>query len=173
MFIHRRRGWEIPERDATPEAVVLGRRGLIGAASSALLGGTMLAGAATPAAAQWNIFGRRPNLPDISARKPLPAPRNAKYEAGRAITGELEATLIRPDRKDEKPRFGKLGGIRQWVESVFDTMKGQLTLEDHGGRTIPGVYSRVAGRLLALAAGIWHNWLIGEPNKRSLIAYDH
>ena len=51
--------------------------------------------------------------------------------------------------------------------------KGQLTLEDHGGRTIPGVYSRVAGRLLALAAGIWHNWLIGEPNKRSLIAYDH
>ena len=53
------------------------------------------------------------------------------------ITGELEAELIRPDRKDEKPRFGKLGGIRQWVESVFDTMKGQLTLEDHGGRTIP------------------------------------
>ena len=89
------------------------------------------------------------------------------------ITGELEAELIRPDRKDEKPRFGKLGGIRQWVESVFGTMKGQLTLEDHGGRTILGVYSRVAGRLLALAAGIWHNWLVGEPNKRSLIAYDH
>jgi hypothetical protein len=48
------------------------------------------------------------------------------------ITHELEATLIRPDRKDEKPRFGKLGGMRQWVESVFDTMTGQLTLEDHG-----------------------------------------
>jgi hypothetical protein len=53
------------------------------------------------------------------------------------ITEELEAELIRPDRRDENPRFGKLGGIRQWVESVFDTMKGQLTLEDHGGRTIP------------------------------------
>ncbi|GAB3535120.1 hypothetical protein GCM10027403_12270 [Arthrobacter tecti] len=39
------------------------------------------------------------------------------------ITEELGATLIRPDRKDEKPRFGKLGGIRQWVESVFDTLK--------------------------------------------------
>ncbi|TFB97311.1 IS982 family transposase, partial [Cryobacterium sp. HLT2-28] len=48
-----------------------------------------------------------------------------------------------------------------------------LTLEDHGGRTIPGLYSRVAGRLLALAAGIWHNWFLGTPNKRSLIAYDH
>ncbi len=89
------------------------------------------------------------------------------------ITGELEAELIRPDRKNEKPRFGKLGGIRQWVEFVFDTMKGQLTLEDHGGRSIRGVYSRVAGRLLALAAGIWNNWLACQPNKRSLIAYDH
>jgi hypothetical protein len=89
------------------------------------------------------------------------------------ITNELGAELIRPDRRDEKPRFGKLGGIRQWVESVFDTLKGQLTLEDHGGRTPAGVYSRVAARLLALAAGIWHNWHIGASNKRSLIAYDH
>ena len=33
-------------------------------------------------------------------------------------------TLYQPDRRDEKPRCGKLGGIRQWVESVFDTMRG-------------------------------------------------
>ena len=89
------------------------------------------------------------------------------------ITDELGAHLIRPDRKDEKPRFGKLGGIRQWVESAFDTLKGQLTLEEHGGSTIAGAYSRIAARLLALAAAIWHNWLIGAPHKRSLIAYDH
>lgn len=89
------------------------------------------------------------------------------------VTGELGAHLIRPDRKDENPRFGNLGGIRQWVESVFDTLKGQLTLEHHDGRTLAGVYSRVASRLLALAAGIWHNWLIDAPAKRSLIAYDH
>ena len=89
------------------------------------------------------------------------------------ITENLGATLIRPDRKDEKPRFGRLGGIRQWIESVFDTLKGQLSLEDHGGRTLAGVYTRVAARLLALAAGIWHNWRINAPRKRSLIAYDH
>ncbi|EPR76655.1 Mobile element protein [Leifsonia rubra CMS 76R] len=68
-------------------------------------------------------------------------------------TGEREAAetmlrhdkhLIRPDRRDEKKRFGKLGGIHQWVEFVFDTLKGQLTLEDHGGSIIPGVYSRIA-----------------------------
>jgi hypothetical protein len=89
------------------------------------------------------------------------------------ITEDLGATLVRPDRKDEKPRFGKLGRIRQWIESVFDTLKGQLSLELHGGRTLQGVYARVAARLLALAAGIWHNWHTGAPRKRSLIAYDH
>lgn len=91
----------------------------------------------------------------------------------RFVTEDLGAHLIRPDRKDEKPRFGKLGGIRQWIESVFDTLKGQLGLEEHGGRTMAGVYARVAARLLALAAGIWHNWRINAPRKRSLIAYDH
>ncbi|MDQ0673467.1 hypothetical protein QFZ36_001028 [Pseudarthrobacter siccitolerans] len=54
----------------------------------------------------------------------------------RFITEDLGAHLIRPDRKDEKPRFGKLGGIQQWIESVFDALKGQLTLEEHGGRTL-------------------------------------
>lgn len=91
----------------------------------------------------------------------------------RFITDDLGAHLIRPDRKDEKPRFGKLGGIRQWIESVFDTLKGQLTLEQHAGRTLAGVYARVAARLFALAAAIWHNWRTGTPRKRSLIAFDH
>ncbi|CAH0229180.1 hypothetical protein SRABI26_02603 [Arthrobacter sp. Bi26] len=97
----------------------------------------------------------------------------AGREFERFITEDLGAHLIRPDRKDEKPRFGNFGGIRQWIESVFDTLKGQLTLEQHGGRALAGVYARVAARLFALAAGIWHNWHIDAPRKRSLIAYDH
>jgi hypothetical protein len=88
------------------------------------------------------------------------------------ITSGLGAHLIRPDRKDEPARFGKLARQRQWIEAIFDTLKGQLTLEAHGGRTLAGVYARVAARLLALAAAIWHNWRIGAPVKRSLIAYD-
>jgi hypothetical protein len=31
----------------------------------------------------------------------------------------------------------------------------------------------VAQRLLAMAAGIWHNWMTGVTSKRSLTAYDH
>ena len=43
----------------------------------------------------------------------------------------------------------------------------------HGGRTPAGVLTRVAQRLLAMAAGIWHNRTTGNPSKRSLTAYDH
>jgi hypothetical protein len=32
---------------------------------------------------------------------------------------------------------------------------------------------RVGAKLLALAAGIWHNWAIDAPPKRPLIAYDY
>jgi hypothetical protein len=84
----------------------------------------------------------------------------------------LGSQLIRPDRKDEQPRFGGLGGIRQWIESAFDTLKDQLSLERHGGRTLTGLVSRIARRLLALTAAILHNWLLDTPG-RSLTAYDH
>ena len=84
----------------------------------------------------------------------------------------LGATILRPDRKDEQPRFGSLGGIRQWIESTFDTLKDQLSLERHGGRTLTGLVSRIARRLLALSAVILHNWHTGNPG-RHLTAYDH
>ena len=83
------------------------------------------------------------------------------------------AVLVRPDRADEPHRLGSLGRWRQWIESTFDTLKDQLGLERHQGRTLAGVYVRVAQRLLALAATIWWNWQIGAPDKRSLLAYDH
>lgn len=91
----------------------------------------------------------------------------------RFVRDELGVALLRPDRADEPRRFGSLGGARQWVESVFDTLKGQLGLEAHGGRTAQGVFVRVAQRLLALAAAIWFNWRLDQPVKRSLLAYDH
>jgi Transposase DDE domain len=84
----------------------------------------------------------------------------------------LGGRLLRPDRKDEPRRFGSLGGIRQWIESTFDTLKDQLSLERHGGRTLTGLISRIARRLLALTAVILHNWHTGQPG-RNLTAYDH
>src|SRR5450759_2196833 len=86
---------------------------------------------------------------------------------------ELGLTLVRPARKDEKkPRYFP-NWLRQRVEAIIWTLKNQLGLERHGGRVPAGLQARIVQRLLALNAVIWHNWQIGAPVKRSLIAYDH
>ena len=86
---------------------------------------------------------------------------------------KVARVLIRTSASNSSGRHGNLGGFRQWIESVYDSLKGQLGLERHGGRTPQGVFTRIAQRLLALAACIWHNWATGAPDKRSLTAYDH
>lgn len=88
------------------------------------------------------------------------------------LVASLGCQLLRPDRKDEQPRHGSLGGYRQWIESIIQTTKDQLSLERHGARTIQGLIARIAQRLLALAAGCWHNWQTGNPG-RHFTAYDH
>jgi hypothetical protein len=83
--------------------------------------------------------------------------------------------LLRPSYRNRTPRAGQglLKSVRQLIESVNDTLKGQLGLEQHGGRTIEGVAVRVAQRILAMTCAIWHNRTTGTPITRSLIAYDH
>ena len=98
--------------------------------------------------------------------------RSAELET---FLAEHGATLIRPQMAGEAPRPGArfLKPLRQIIESVNDTLKGQLDLEGHGGRTPQGVIARVLQRLLALTAAIWHNAQIGAWPVRSLTAYDH
>jgi hypothetical protein len=91
------------------------------------------------------------------------------------ILAEAGLTLLRPARKGEPTRPGSrfLKPLRQTIESIFDTYKGHLNLEDHGGKTPIDVLVRVLQRILALTAAIWHNDHTGQPIKRSLLAYDH
>jgi hypothetical protein len=86
-----------------------------------------------------------------------------------------ELTLLRPARKGEPERAGAalFRPLRQTIESINQTFKGQLDLERHGGRTEAGVVIRVLSRILALTAAIWHNDKTGQPIKRSLTRYDH
>ena len=92
-----------------------------------------------------------------------------------ALLGEFGITMLRPSRKDEQARFGEpmLKKARQLIESVDDTLKGRLDLEQHGGRSLAGVAIRVSQRVLAMAAAIWHNNRTRAPISRSLTAYDH
>ena len=97
---------------------------------------------------------------------------------GKAFEADLDHAgidLLRKARKGEKPRPGGefFKPLRQVMESVFDTFKGQLDLERHHGKTPTGVVTRVAQRILALTAVIWHNDRAGAPVLRSLTAYDH
>ena len=45
------------------------------------------------------------------------------------VTTGFGLRLVRSGRRDEAPRHGSIGWIRQWIESVNDTLKGQLDLE--------------------------------------------
>ncbi len=72
-----------------------------------------------------------------------------------------------------RPGEPALKKVWQLIESVNDTLKGQLDLEQHGGRTFEGVAVRVAQRILALTAAIWRNFHTGQDVSRSLIAYDY
>ena len=88
---------------------------------------------------------------------------------------EAGLNLLRPARKGEPPRPGTrfFRPLRQVIESINDTFKGQLDLEQHGGHTPAGVWVRILQRVLALTAAIWHNDRIGAPVARCLTAYDH
>ena len=104
MLIRRRRGWEIPERLATPEAAVLGRRGLVA--------GALAAGLATPAAAQWNPFGGSKKVP-AATLKPITATRNAHYDGGRPITPEKDSTTY-----NNYYEFGEDKGIYEAAQAL-------------------------------------------------------
>ncbi|HSS32041.1 MAG TPA: IS982 family transposase [Solirubrobacterales bacterium] len=92
-----------------------------------------------------------------------------KGYAGREFAAEVEsrfaAEVLRPARKDEPTGSIHLAMIRQRIESVFWTLKDRLGLERHRARTLTGLRARIASKLLALAAGVWVNTLLGSPSR--------
>ncbi len=84
--------------------------------------------------------------------------------------GKLDATILRPRRKDETGRGPHLAPIRQRIESIFQTCKDILTLERHGARTLQNLRVRLSARFAALAAAVMLNHQLGRPT-RSIVAY--
>lgn len=81
------------------------------------------------------------------------------------VTPERHRLGQRPPGEIAKAR------IRLVIESVFSNLKGQMRLENHLAKTLPGLVARIAQRLLALTLGIFLNVLTGRP-ARALAAYD-
>jgi Transposase DDE domain len=144
------------------------------------LGGLPVAFALTGAKADERdtLLGMLDDAPDLVDDHPNQTIIGDKNYYGRAFEHGVtirDLVLLRPARKGEPERAGAklFKPLRQTIESINQTFKGQLDLERHGGRTPRGVVIRVLARILALTTVIWHNDKTGQPIKRSLIAYDH
>ena len=93
----------------------------------------------------------------------------AGRDFARAVSA-LDATIVRPRRRDEPGQGPHLAPIRQRIESIFWTCKDLLTLERHGARTLNGLRERILQRFLTLAACITLNHQLGRP-PRALVDY--
>ncbi|MEU6515451.1 IS982 family transposase [Streptomyces sp. NPDC046978] len=116
--------------------------------------------------------------PDVVASHPNQTIIGDKNYYGREFEHELaerHLKLLRPTRKGEPERSGAhlFKPLRQVIESINQTLKGEFDLERHGGKSPAGVIVRILSRILALTAAIWHNDKTDQPVKRSLIAYDY
>lgn len=94
MLIHIRRGWEIPERQATPEDIYVNRRkflqglGLTGMSTLSMLAGCERQAVSQSSADKPKLIG----MPEPSATAKLyPAKRNEKYPLDRPQTDEALA----------------------------------------------------------------------------------
>jgi sulfoxide reductase catalytic subunit YedY len=135
MLIKRKRGWELPESAATPEAVYLNRRQLMkGAAGGSILAASGLI--ANPVLAQ--------DAADPSA-KLYPLKRNEAYKLDRPITEERLATtynnfyeygtdksIVREARKLQiRPWMVKINGmVEKEMEIGVDDLFAKLPLEE-------------------------------------------
>jgi sulfoxide reductase catalytic subunit YedY len=130
MLIKRRKGWELPDREATSESLYLNRRTLVKAMG---LGGIALASPGIALAQD-----------DPSAGK-YPAPRNDKYGAPTPITAEKLATTYNNyyefDTDKSIWRAAQKLPIRPWTIKVsgkvekpfevdFDTLLAKMPLEE-------------------------------------------
>jgi hypothetical protein len=120
-----------------------------------------------------DLFEMEPEL--VRAGQVIVADKGYASSEFETFLAERGVSLVRPAKAGEAARPGAryLRPLRQIIESINDTLKGQLDLEAHGGHTPAGVLTRVFQRLLAMAAAIWHNHHCGVAPVRSLIAYDH
>jgi len=120
MLVRRRRGWELPEREATPEAMFLGRRELIKAAAA---GSMLLPGVFSSFAAAAEE--------DPSAGL-YPAKQNPRYTLDRPLTDEKLATTYNNFYEFGSQKFiadeAQALKIRPWTIKIDGLVEKETTV---------------------------------------------
>ncbi len=137
MLIRIRRGWEIPERLATPEEVYVNRRRFLQGLGTASLGALgILAGCNHPAESQsGNTKPPLIGMPEPSATTKLyPAKRNEKYTLDRPLTDEAIAGRYNnfyefSFQKQRVSRLVDLFKTRPWQVEVTGLVKKPQTFD--------------------------------------------
>jgi transposase len=91
----------------------------------------------------------------------------AGREFEQTVAERFGSQLVRPRRADEPGQGPHLAPIRQCIESLFWVLKDRLGLERHRARTLIGLRSRIASKLLALAAGSGSTIKPADPHAHS------
>ena len=121
MLIRRRRGWELREGEATPEAVFLGRRELIKAAAA---GSMLLPGL-------FSSFAEAADE-DPSARL-YPAKQNPRYTLDRPLTDEKLATTYNNFYEFGSQKFiadeAQALKIRPWTIKIDGLVEKEMTVD--------------------------------------------
>jgi sulfoxide reductase catalytic subunit YedY len=124
MLVKTKRGWEIPERDATPESVFLNRRDLVKA---------MGMGALIAAGGGWAGNAFAADQPADPSAGLYPVKRNERYTLDRPITPEKLSTTYNnfyeyTEQKDVHDYSDKLK-IRPWTVSIGGMVEKPLTID--------------------------------------------
>ena len=127
MLIRSRPGWEMPERDATPESVFEDRRRL----AKALAAGPLLLGAAPALSLAANAAET-----ETDPRAALyPVKRNERYELDRAVTDERIVTTSNNfyefgSHKQIWQAAQKLK-VRPWTVTIDGLVEAPITIDAH------------------------------------------
>lgn len=86
------------------------------------------------------IFDADPELPAWRTRQIVIADKNYYGRQFETELADAGLDLLRPTRKGERPRPGTefFKPLRQVIESINNTLKGQLDPKQHGGHTPAG-----------------------------------
>jgi sulfoxide reductase catalytic subunit YedY len=129
MFVKRRRGWELPDSQATPEGVFWNRRAILKAAGL----GTIAAGGAALLGPGWASRAAAGDAGDADPSAALyPAKRNERYVLDRPLTEERLATTYNNfyefGSQKEISRAAQALKIRPWTVKIDGMVEQERTV---------------------------------------------